>query len=60
MSQDEQPSGDHPATPARTPLGPVETFESSAGRSTPCHHHTWDYVPDGESCSFTDPISLGL
>lgn len=60
MSQDEQPSGDHAATPSRTRMAPVETFERSAGRAMPCRHHTWDHNPDGDNCPFTDPISLGL
>jgi hypothetical protein len=61
MSQDEQPPGDHAATPARTPMAPMETFERSAARSMPCRHHTWDHSAGEESCPFTtDPISLGL
>ncbi|MGW0610421.1 hypothetical protein [Streptomyces sp. NPDC002788] len=60
MSHDEQPSDDQAATPRRTAVAPMETFERSSGRSMPCRHHTWDHSPGGESCPFTDPISLGL
>ncbi|MEU2315679.1 hypothetical protein [Streptomyces albidoflavus] len=61
MSQNEQPSGDHAITPARTSMASMETFEHSGARSVPCRHDTWDHSPGGESCPLTtDPISLGL